>query len=137
MPIYSAFYKMRHVSLSRHPLRPQQSSILRSSVSSPAPLISSSGNAAAVFQDCDIHCTTAQIPGQKNMVIAQERIDPNQNTGIVIQKCRIEATSDLRPIQKYFPTYLGQPWKEYSRTIICNLPLLIVIVLVGMNGMEI
>ncbi|KAL2480971.1 Pectinesterase/pectinesterase inhibitor 3 [Abeliophyllum distichum] len=52
------------------------------------------------------------------MVTAQGRTDPNQNTGIVIQKCRIGATSDLRPVQKNFPTYLGRPWKEYSRTVI-------------------
>ncbi|KAL8458797.1 hypothetical protein ACS0TY_036341 [Phlomoides rotata] len=75
------------------------------------------GNGASVFQDCDIH---ARRPGsgQKNMVTAQGRTDPNQNTGIVIQKCRIGATSDLRPVQGSFPTYLGRPWKEYSRTVI-------------------
>ncbi|KAB1218275.1 Pectinesterase 3 [Morella rubra] len=75
------------------------------------------GNAAAVLQDCDIH---ARRPGsgQKNMVTAQGRTDPNQNTGIVIQKCRIGATSDLLAVKSSFPTYLGRPWKEYSRTVI-------------------
>ncbi|PIN13746.1 Pectinesterase [Handroanthus impetiginosus] len=75
------------------------------------------GNAAAVFQDCDIH---ARRPGsgQRNMVTAQGRTDPNQNTGIVIQRCRIGATSDLRSVQGNFPTYLGRPWKEYSRTVV-------------------
>ncbi|KAK4427450.1 Pectinesterase/pectinesterase inhibitor U1 [Sesamum alatum] len=75
------------------------------------------GNGAAVFQDCDIHARRPNS-GQKNMVTAQGRTDPNQNTGIVIQKCRIGATSDLRPVQKNFPTFLGRPWKEYSRTVI-------------------
>ncbi|CAI9767104.1 unnamed protein product [Fraxinus pennsylvanica] len=75
------------------------------------------GNAAAVFQDCDIHARRPDS-GQRNMVTAQGRTDPNQNTGIVIQKCRIGATSDLRPVQGNFPTYLGRPWKEYSRTVI-------------------
>ena len=57
------------------------------------------GNSAAVFQDCDIH---AHLPGagQKNMVTAQGRVDPNQNTGIVIQKCRIGATQDLESKKK-------------------------------------
>ncbi|KAH6790031.1 pectin methylesterase 3 [Perilla frutescens var. frutescens] len=75
------------------------------------------GNGATVLQDCDIH---ARRPGsgQKNMVTAQGRTDPNQNTGIVIQNCRIGATSDLKSVQKSFPTYLGRPWKEYSRTVI-------------------
>ncbi|XP_011048630.1 PREDICTED: pectinesterase-like [Populus euphratica] len=75
------------------------------------------GNAAAVFQDCDIHARRPDS-GQKNMVTAQGRTDPNQNTGIVIQKSRIGATSDLLPVQSSFPTYLGRPWKEYSRTVI-------------------
>uniref|UniRef100_A0A6N2MU17 Pectinesterase n=1 Tax=Salix viminalis TaxID=40686 RepID=A0A6N2MU17_SALVM len=75
------------------------------------------GNAAAVLQDCDIHARRPNS-GQKNMVTAQGRTDPNQNTGIVIQKSRIGATSDLLPVKSSFPTYLGRPWKEYSRTVI-------------------
>ncbi|KAL7180575.1 hypothetical protein ACSBR1_043716 [Camellia fascicularis] len=74
------------------------------------------GNAAALFQDCDIHARKPDA-GQKNMLTAQGRIDKNQNTGIVIQKCRIDATADLKPVKTNFPTYLGRPWKEYSRTI--------------------
>lgn len=75
------------------------------------------GNAAAVFQNCDIHARRPN-PGQKNMVTAQGREDPNQNTGIVIQKCRIGATQDLEAVIASFPTYLGRPWKLYSRTVI-------------------
>ncbi|KAD6794746.1 hypothetical protein E3N88_05642 [Mikania micrantha] len=75
------------------------------------------GNAAVVFQDCDIHARRPG-PNQRNMVTAQGRSDPNQNTGIVIQKSRIGATSDLRPVQGSFPTYLGRPWREYSRTVV-------------------
>ncbi|KAI5594273.1 hypothetical protein BDE02_03G062800 [Populus trichocarpa] len=75
------------------------------------------GNAAVVLQDCDIHARRPNS-GQKNMVTAQGRTDPNQNTGIVIQKSRIGATSDLQSVKSSFPTYLGRPWKEYSRTVI-------------------
>ncbi|XP_048330180.2 pectinesterase [Ziziphus jujuba] len=75
------------------------------------------GNAAVVLQDCDIHARKPNS-GQKNMVTAQGRLDPNQNTGIVIQKSRIGATSDLKSVQSKFPTFLGRPWKEYSRTVI-------------------
>ncbi|XP_030448705.1 pectinesterase-like [Syzygium oleosum] len=75
------------------------------------------GNAAAVLQDCDIHARRPN-PGQRNMVTAQGRDDPNQNTGIVIQKCRIGATSDLLAVKESFQTYLGRPWKTYSRTVI-------------------
>ncbi|KAL1532940.1 Pectinesterase/pectinesterase inhibitor 3 [Salvia divinorum] len=75
------------------------------------------GNANAVLQNCDIHARRPNS-GQRNMVTAQGRDDPNQNTGIVIQKCRIGATSDLKSVQGSFPTYLGRPWKEYSRTVV-------------------
>ncbi|KAK3220636.1 hypothetical protein Dsin_014606 [Dipteronia sinensis] len=75
------------------------------------------GNAAAVLQDCDIHARKPNS-GQKNMLTAQGRTDANQNTGIVIQKSRIGATSDLQAVKGSFKTYLGRPWKEYSRTVI-------------------
>lgn len=75
------------------------------------------GNAAVAFQNCDLHARRPNS-GQKNMFTAQGRTDPNQNTGIVIQKCRIGATSDLLPVISSFPSYLGRPWKEYSRTVV-------------------
>ncbi|MQL80210.1 hypothetical protein Taro_012652 [Colocasia esculenta] len=75
------------------------------------------GNAAVVLQSCNIQ---ARRPngGQKNMVTAQGRADPNQNTGIVIQGCTISASSDLAPVVGSFPTFLGRPWKAYSRTMV-------------------
>ncbi|KAF3451952.1 hypothetical protein FNV43_RR08048 [Rhamnella rubrinervis] len=88
------------------------------------------GNSGVVFQDCDIHARKPNS-GQKNMVTAQGRIDPNQNTGIVIQKSRIGATSDLLPVKSSFPTYLGRPWKEYSRTVIMQSEISDVIVPAG------
>ncbi|KAI7735817.1 hypothetical protein M8C21_000579, partial [Ambrosia artemisiifolia] len=75
------------------------------------------GNAEVVLQDCDIHARRPNS-GQRNMLTAQGRTDSNQNTGIVIQKCRIGATSDLQPVQSSFPTYLGRPWKQFSRTVV-------------------
>ncbi|KAK4267128.1 hypothetical protein QN277_023953 [Acacia crassicarpa] len=75
------------------------------------------GNSAAVLQNCDIHARRPNS-GQRNMVTAQGRVDPNQNTGIVIQNCRIGATQDLLAVKGSFETYLGRPWKEYSRTVI-------------------
>ncbi|XP_011047961.1 PREDICTED: pectinesterase-like, partial [Populus euphratica] len=75
------------------------------------------GNSAAVFQDCDIHARRPN-PGQTITITAQGRSDPNQNTGIVIQKSRIGATRDLQHARSNFSAYLGRPWKEYSRTVI-------------------
>ncbi|KAK1436945.1 hypothetical protein QVD17_02729 [Tagetes erecta] len=75
------------------------------------------GNAAVVFQFCDI---MVRKPGrnQRNMVTAQGRTDINMDTGIVIQKCTIHAAPDLKPVQGNFSTYLGRPWKKFSRTVI-------------------
>ncbi|GLJ10794.1 hypothetical protein SUGI_0135310 [Cryptomeria japonica] len=74
------------------------------------------GNSAVVLQSCTI---LPRKPGQnqKNAITAQGRTDPNQNTGISIHNCNIRADSDLAPVQSSFPTYLGRPWKEYSRTV--------------------
>ncbi|KAF8111077.1 hypothetical protein N665_0076s0079 [Sinapis alba] len=75
------------------------------------------GNSAVVFQNCDI---VARKPGagQKNMLTAQGREDPNQNTAISFQKCKLTASSDLAPVKGSVKTFLGRPWKLYSRTVI-------------------
>ncbi|XP_047151358.1 pectinesterase-like [Vigna umbellata] len=77
------------------------------------------GNAATVFQDCSMY-PRLPMQNQFNAITAQGRTDPNQNTGISIQNCCIigarelgDATSNYNGIQ----TYLGRPWKEYSRTV--------------------
>lgn len=74
------------------------------------------GNAAVVFQKCTIVARKG-MNGQQNMVTAQGRTDPNQNTGTSIQQCNITASSDLLPVENSFPTYLGRPWKQFSRTV--------------------
>ncbi|KAJ6825509.1 pectinesterase-like [Iris pallida] len=70
------------------------------------------GNSAAVFQNCYIQ-PRKPGGGQRNSITAQGRLDPNQNTGISIQGCKIECSSDLGGT----PTYLGRPWHKYSRTV--------------------
>ncbi|KAK9273435.1 hypothetical protein L1049_018245 [Liquidambar formosana] len=73
------------------------------------------GNAAVVFQNCNIYARSP--PNKTNTITAQGRTDPNQNTGISIHNCRVTAASDLKPVQSSVQTYLGRPWKEYSRTV--------------------
>ncbi|KAL5721074.1 pectinesterase [Ranunculus cassubicifolius] len=75
------------------------------------------GNAAVVIQKCQL-TPRKPMAGQGNMVTAQGRTDPNSNTGISIQNCDILPSSELAPVQANFKTYLGRPWKEYSRTVI-------------------
>ncbi|KAF7816691.1 putative pectinesterase/pectinesterase inhibitor 61 [Senna tora] len=74
------------------------------------------GNAAVVFQNCSLYARKP-MDQQKNTITAQNRKDPNQNTGISIHNCRIVAASDLEPVKGSIPTYLGRPWKLYSRTV--------------------
>ncbi|XP_060193559.1 pectinesterase-like [Lycium barbarum] len=75
------------------------------------------GNAAVVFQNCKL-AARKPMSGQKNMVTAQGREDKNQNTGTSIQRCDIIPSSDLAPVKRSVKTYLGRPWKAYSRTVV-------------------
>ncbi|KAJ0808224.1 putative pectinesterase [Helianthus annuus] len=70
------------------------------------------GNAAVVFQNCNLY-PRQPMSGQFNAITAQGRTDPGQNTGTSIQNCNIRAAEDLGSTK----TYLGRPWKEYSRTV--------------------
>ncbi|XP_010925933.1 probable pectinesterase/pectinesterase inhibitor 34 [Elaeis guineensis] len=74
------------------------------------------GNAAVVLQNCSLWARKP-MPMQKNTITAQNRKDPNQNTGISIHACRVAATPDLVPVRWNYSTYLGRPWKLYSRTV--------------------
>ncbi|XVF31411.1 hypothetical protein REPUB_Repub16aG0143700 [Reevesia pubescens] len=74
------------------------------------------GNAASVLQNCNIF-PRLPLPNQFNTITAQGRIDPNQNTGISIHHSVIKPANDLASNNGMTKTYLGRPWKEYSRTI--------------------
>ena len=58
------------------------------------------------------------MDNQQNMVTAQGRMDKQQATGTVLQKCTIKADDKLVPVTKTIRSYLGRPWKEFSRTIV-------------------
>lgn len=74
------------------------------------------GNAAVVLQGCNLYARKP-LPNQSNIFTAQGREDPNQNTGISIQRCKVAAAADLAAAQSSTKTYLGRPWKQYSRTV--------------------
>lgn len=78
------------------------------------------GNAAAVFQNCAF-LMRKPLAGQFNTVTAQGRTLPEQNTGFSFQNCFFDAASDLKWAlnnSQPFQSYLGRPWKLYSRTVI-------------------
>lgn len=75
------------------------------------------GDAAVVLQNCQL-VARKPMSGQKNMVTAQGRTDPNSATGTSIQSCKIIPSSDLAPVKGTVKTFLGRPWKQYSRTVV-------------------
>lgn len=74
------------------------------------------GNAAVVFQNCLIYARKP-LQGQSNVITAQGRNDPFQNTGISIHNSRVLAATDLLKATEDVQTYLGRPWMQYSRTV--------------------
>ncbi|KAJ8748967.1 hypothetical protein K2173_013405 [Erythroxylum novogranatense] len=75
------------------------------------------GDASAVFQNCDIF-VRKPMSSQSNMITAQGRDNPNENTGISIQGSRIRAAPEFFAVKNSYRSYLGRPWKKYSRTVV-------------------
>ncbi|XP_023768581.1 pectinesterase [Lactuca sativa] len=75
------------------------------------------GNAAAVFQDCKM---IVRKPSLNNecVVTAQGRKDRSSQGGLILQNCTITGDHDYLATNPRPITYLGRPWKLYSRTII-------------------
>ncbi|XP_008796891.3 pectinesterase-like [Phoenix dactylifera] len=74
------------------------------------------GNGAVVLQNCNIFARRPR-PGESNVITAQGRTDPNQNTGIVIHSSAILPAAELLPVRGTVRSYLGRPWQQYSRTV--------------------
>ncbi|PSS02065.1 Pectinesterase [Actinidia chinensis var. chinensis] len=74
------------------------------------------GNAATVFQACNI-VSRMPMPGQFTVITAQSRETPDEDSGISIQNCSILATDDLYSNSTSVKSYLGRPWRVYSRTV--------------------
>ncbi|KAJ0232521.1 Pectinesterase inhibitor domain-containing protein [Hirschfeldia incana] len=70
------------------------------------------GSAAVVFQGCKI-MPRQPLRSQFNTITAQGKKDPNQNSGMSIQRCTISSNGNVTA-----PTFLGRPWKDFSTTVI-------------------
>lgn len=77
------------------------------------------GDAAAVFQGCTF-LVRKPLPNQQCIVTAHGRKERRQPSALIIQKCTIKADKDLEPVKKQYRSFLGRPWKEYSRTLIMD-----------------
>ncbi|XP_038708600.1 probable pectinesterase/pectinesterase inhibitor 36 [Tripterygium wilfordii] len=74
------------------------------------------GNAQVVFQNCDIF-VRRPLSHQSNMVTAQGRQAANEDTGISILESRVRPAPEFVGVKNSFKSYLGRPWKQYSRTV--------------------
>ncbi|KAK2638989.1 hypothetical protein Ddye_026784 [Dipteronia dyeriana] len=73
------------------------------------------GDAAVVIQSSFIG---VRLPsGGQTVVTADGRIDGTLNTAIVMHNCSISPTPELKG-NPNVKTYLGRPWKKFSRTVI-------------------
>ncbi|KAK0599868.1 hypothetical protein LWI29_009324 [Acer saccharum] len=68
-----------------------------------------------IVQNSIIHVRRPR-DGQQNVITADGRHDAKLNTAIVIHNCSIIPTPELN--QSNVKTYLGRPWKKFSRTIV-------------------
>ncbi|KAK4773138.1 hypothetical protein SAY87_028157 [Trapa incisa] len=75
------------------------------------------GDSSAVIQNSLI-ILRKPMDGQQNTVTAHGRTDKRETTGLVIHNCRIVPEQKLYPVRFQIPSFLGRPWKEYSRTVI-------------------
>ncbi|XP_022888209.1 pectinesterase/pectinesterase inhibitor PPE8B-like [Olea europaea var. sylvestris] len=75
------------------------------------------GDGAAVFQNCQILARKG-LPNQKNTITAQGRKESTENTGFVLHFCNISVEPEVLASLNSTHTYLGRPWKQYSRTVI-------------------
>ncbi|KDP28779.1 hypothetical protein JCGZ_14550 [Jatropha curcas] len=74
------------------------------------------GDASVIFQNCDIF-VKRPMNGQTNYITAQGRDNPNEITGISIHRSRVRPSPDFVAVKGSFKTFLGRPWKKYSRTV--------------------
>ncbi|KAL2345528.1 hypothetical protein Fmac_006813 [Flemingia macrophylla] len=58
------------------------------------------------------------MDNQLNTITADGTAEKNMATGIVIQDCNIVPEQALFPVRFQIKSYLGRPWKQYSRTIV-------------------
>lgn len=74
------------------------------------------GNAIAVFQNTEI-IARVPLPEQQNTYTAQGRKESIDISGFSFQNCTLTGEEGLLNFSVSNPTYLGRPWKAYSRAV--------------------
>ncbi|KAJ8768195.1 hypothetical protein K2173_021135 [Erythroxylum novogranatense] len=74
------------------------------------------GYGAAVIQNSTL-ILRRPMDNQQNFLTADGRKEQHSPTGVVIHNCQIVPEDKLVPEKAKIPSYLGRPWKPYSRAI--------------------
>jgi pectinesterase len=74
------------------------------------------GNAQVVLQNCLIQVRRC-MDNQQNIVTAQGRKERRSAGGTVIHNCTVTPHPEFESTAGRLKTFLGRPWKEYSRTL--------------------
>ncbi|OVA16653.1 Pectinesterase [Macleaya cordata] len=74
------------------------------------------GDSATLIQNSLI-IVRKPMDNQLNTITAHGRTKASSTTGLVIQNCQIVPEKQLFPVRFKIKSYLGRPWKEYSRTV--------------------
>ncbi|KAL4308096.1 hypothetical protein GQ457_01G030340 [Hibiscus cannabinus] len=75
------------------------------------------GNSASVYQNCKI-IVRKPLDNQQCIITAQGRGNFREASGFVLQNCTVTGDPEYLPVKLRSKTFLGRPWKLYSRTII-------------------
>lgn len=75
------------------------------------------GTSATVIQHSVI-IVRKPLDNQFNTVTADGTSQKNMATGIIIQGCNIVPEAELFPTRFQTKSYLGRPWKQFSRTVV-------------------
>ncbi|KAK7337584.1 hypothetical protein VNO77_18166 [Canavalia gladiata] len=75
------------------------------------------GTSATLIQHSLIICRKPN-DNQFNTITADGTAEKNMATGIVIQDCNIVPEQALFPVRFQIKSYLGRPWKQYSKTVV-------------------
>ncbi|XP_059650199.1 probable pectinesterase/pectinesterase inhibitor 39 [Cornus florida] len=76
------------------------------------------GDAAIMFQNCNIYGRNLENEGMPIIVTAVSRGIANSDTGKVFQHCTITKATDFGRLNSSFRAFLGRPWREYSRVVV-------------------
>ncbi|XP_015887488.3 probable pectinesterase 29 [Ziziphus jujuba] len=86
------------------------------------------GGGQSLFENCAIAVLGGALePGLAGFITAQGRTSPSESNGFVFKECNVFGTGS---------TFLGRPWREFSRVLFYNSSLSNVIVPQGWNAWD-